>query len=219
MLGSAFTSVEGSQVACYGACVHTTEWDRDLLQKTLQKIMKHASLSQAAVGELAGRDRTMANRWLSGRHQPAYDAASRFANAITSHHPEIADLAEQFMAAAGYGERLATLNATTDLPGHSVTPSSPGSAGATTLARETLDSLRLRAKSENRSLGEVLIAEGLAEPEELIIPDSLWPDPFIVKINELDAPQEMKEEMIRAHLQNRARRFEEERLKRKRLDD
>lgn len=98
-------------------------------------------------------------------------------------------------------------------------PTPAGTQPSRVQARKAVDHLRTYAEASGKRLVDVLIDEGLVETEELIIPDALEPDPFIIKINELDAPQEAKEQMIRAHLRNRARRFEEERLKRKRLDD
>lgn len=96
-----------------------------------------------------------------------------------------------------------------------------GSSPPTTEAHQAAHTLRTYAKATGRNLVDVLIDEGLVEPQELIIPDALDPDPFIMRINELDATLDEKEKMIRAHLTNRARRFEEARLKRQRrkLDD
>lgn len=79
-------------------------------------------------------------------------------------------------------------------------------------ARRLLDSLRERAAAEDRSLGEVLIVEGLAEPDELYIPDALPPDPIIEEINASDISDGTKAKLIKLHLDNRARRFEETRL-------
>lgn len=80
--------------------------------------------------------------------------------------------------------------------------------------RQLLDELRQRAAAESRSLGEVLIFEGLADPEELVIPEALPPDPIIEEINASSISDATKAKLIALHLENRARRFEEERLKR-----
>lgn len=88
-------------------------------------------------------------------------------------------------------------------------------ANGLTSARQVLNSLRERGAAEARSLGEVLVQEGLADPEELIIPDALPPDPIVEEINTSDISDKTKAKLIRLHLENRARRFEEERLKRK----
>lgn len=96
------------------------------------------------------------------------------------------------------------------------TNSPPGSK-----TRDFVEGIRARAQAEGRSLGEVLVADGLADPEELVIPDSLAPDPIIRLINNSDATDEEKMNLIRMHLENRAARFEQERLaqkKRKKLD-
>ncbi|SEN90412.1 helix-turn-helix domain-containing protein, partial [Nonomuraea pusilla] len=76
--------------------MHTTEWDRDLLRETLHEIMERAELNQAAVGRLAGRDRTMANRWLGGQHRPTYESAIRFTQAIAEQYPALSQLGDQF---------------------------------------------------------------------------------------------------------------------------
>jgi transcriptional regulator with XRE-family HTH domain len=177
--------------------VHTTEWDRDLLRTTLQEIMNQADLTQAAVGELAGRDRTMANRWLSGRHQPTYEAASRFTAALRARRPDLGDLLDRFMRAAGYET-------------HTQPASQP--------AQRTLDALREKARTDKQSLGELLIREGLADPEELVIPDVLPPDKMMEEIMSLDIPDEKKANLLRLHLENRAYRAEEERLRGKKPD-
>ncbi|MGC5012604.1 helix-turn-helix domain-containing protein [Streptosporangium sp. DT93] len=194
--------------------MHTTEWDRTALRDTLDAIMERADLSQAAVGRLAGRDRTMANRWLTGKHQPAYEAAARFAAAITEQRPDLADLAQQFMAASGYGDRIA--GDTTSL-----LPSLEASAvGASDVLRRAVADLRDRAQAEGRPFTELLVEEGIVSPDELVVPDSLRPDPMIEEINaSSDLSDGTKIALIRAHLENRARRFEEVRTKGKELDD
>lgn len=85
-------------------------------------------------------------------------------------------------------------------------------------ARQLLDLLRERAAAEDRSLGEVLVLEGLADPEELVIPDAMPPDPIIEEINASDISDETKAKLIRLHLDNRTRRFEEERMERQKPD-
>ena len=197
------TSADMSHATCYGACVHTPEWDSDLLRATLKDIMDRANLTQAAVGELAGRDRTMANRWLKGLHQPNFEAASRFTAAVRARRPDLGDLVDTFMRAAGYGG-----------PPSTATPATSASGPA----HETLEALRERAQKLNQSLGELLVDEGLADPYELHIPDALPPDEMIEEIDALDIPEEVKAKLIRLHLENRARRFEEERIKKKRPD-
>lgn len=86
-----------------------------------------------------------------------------------------------------------------------------------TSARVVLDSLRARAAAEDLSLGEVLVVEGLAEPDELSLPDGL-DDPIIDEINASDISEGTKARLIKLHLDNRARRFEEKRLARRNPD-
>lgn len=94
-------------------------------------------------------------------------------------------------------------------------PAAPAVNGERSAARHLLDSLRARAVEGDRSLGEMLVDEGLADPEELIIPDAMPPDPTIEEINASNISEETKAKLIRLHLENRARRFEASRLKRK----
>jgi hypothetical protein len=82
------------------------------------------------------------------------------------------------------------------------------------LIRQALDALRSRAHAEKRTVGELLLDEGLV-PEELVIPDALPPDPVITAINDLDVSAEAKTNLIRVYLESRAERFEEERHRRR----
>ncbi|GAA2990205.1 hypothetical protein GCM10017559_07770 [Streptosporangium longisporum] len=194
--------------------MHTTEWDRTALTATLRKIMEKAELSQAAVSEMAGRDRTMANRWLSGKHQPTYEAAAQLAATLTRQRPDLSSLARQFLIAAGHGDRIAG-DMTSLLP-----PLDASAAGASEVLRQAVADLRDRAQAENRPLAELLVEEGIVSPDELVVPDSLRPDPIIEEINaSSDLSEETKIALIRAHLENRARRFEDARMERKELDD
>lgn len=84
--------------------------------------------------------------------------------------------------------------------------------------RRAVDELRAYAEARGEKVIDVLIDEGLVEPEELVVPDSLGPDRHIVEIEDLDIPQDMKDRMIRMYLENRAWRFEQVRLERKGLD-
>lgn len=81
-----------------------------------------------------------------------------------------------------------------------------------------LVSLRERAQAEGRTIGELLVEGGLVVPEELVVPDALPPDPIIEEINASDISEETKRKIIRIHLENRARRFEEARLESKKPD-
>jgi transcriptional regulator with XRE-family HTH domain len=81
---------------------------------------------------------------------------------------------------------------------------------------DMVSGLRDEAEREGSSLGELLVKYGLAQPEELVVPDALPPDPIVAEIQaSTDISDETKAALIRLHLENRARRFEEERLKRK----
>ena len=81
-------------------------------------------------------------------------------------------------------------------------------------AQDVLNTLRQQADAGEMTLGEVLVRRGLAEPQELLVPDALPPDPIIEEVNASNISQETKERIIKIHLENRARLFEEERLRR-----
>lgn len=79
---------------------------------------------------------------------------------------------------------------------------------------EAVARLQREASSGGRSLGEVLVDYGV-DPGELVIPDTLPVDPIIAEIEAAtDLTEETKTLLIRMHLANRARRFEEARLAR-----
>lgn len=82
--------------------MHTTTWDRDAFQRALREISARAHLSQAEFAALAGRSRSQFNRWTRAENRPTYDAVAGLATAITSRYPELADLAQELLEAAGY---------------------------------------------------------------------------------------------------------------------
>ncbi|MBB4702184.1 helix-turn-helix domain-containing protein [Sphaerisporangium siamense] len=82
---------------------------------------------------------------------------------------------------------------------------------------DALGELRESAAGEGKTIGEMLIAAGLASREELSVPPALPPDPIIAEIEASDdISEETKANIIAVHLEHRARRFEEARLKRER---
>lgn len=78
--------------------------------------------------------------------------------------------------------------------------------------------LREQAARDGRTLGELLVEYGLVLPGELVVPDSLPPDPIITQIEREDIPQDAKDRLIRIYLEHRAELFEQERLRRKEPD-
>lgn len=77
-----------------------------------------------------------------------------------------------------------------------------------------LAALREKAQAEGKTVGEVMVEEGFALPDELRVPDALPVDPIIKEIEESNLSDELKAQAIRWHLDNRARIFEAERLRR-----
>lgn len=177
--------------------MHTTEWDRHLLAETLRQIMQATDLTQADVGAMAGRARTMVSRWLSGEHRPEFGAARTFVTALTQQHPEMAQLATQFMAAAGYHD--------------SQSPESPNESETGPMV---VRQLRAIAAVEGKTIGEILVENGV-QVDELAIPDRA--DPIIAEIeaDEYLRPQQ-KERLIALYIERRGEIFEAERRKRAR---
>lgn len=188
-----------SHGACYGACVHTTEWDRDLLRDALREIMDRAGLTQAEVGRLAGRDRTMANRWLKGQHQPNYEAAARFAAAITEQRPDLSRLVQDFLTAAGYPPAS----------GREDGPAA-GSAedGRASSPEQFIAALREIARETDKSIGDVLVERGLATPDELTLSEQKRGDQLVKEILGSDLPEETKNILLMDYVGSRRHEFQ-----------
>lgn len=178
--------------------MHTTEWDRDLLRDTLHEIMERADLNQAAVGKLAGRDRTMANRWLKGQHQPTYEAAARFASAIAEQHPQLSDMAQRFLSAAGYPQASEPDPVTATASGGQ--PNSP---------EDALRELRKIARDEDKSIGDILVERGLATPDELTLSDEKRHDTIVRDILASDLPQKSKNAVLLDYVGRRRHHHDE----------
>lgn len=193
------TCDDTSQVTCYGACVHTTEWDRDLVRETLHEIMKSADLNQSAVGKLAGRHRSTATRWLSGEHQPDYEAAASFATALAQQRPDLGELAQRFLAAAGYASTRASGEA------------SPVeyAISAHNSAQRALEDLRQLAHEQDKTIGDILVERGLASPEELTLSDAKRHDPIVKEILESDLSEETKNSILMAYVEQRRGHFKQ----------
>lgn len=111
------------------------------------------------------------------------------------------------------GEMLVVAGVATaeELP---VRPSASTAAPGTTVLPDVLRDLRASAALEGKTMGELLVISGLATEEDLVVPPTLPPDPIIAEIEASDISEETKANLIRMHLDNRARRFEQARLER-----
>lgn len=83
--------------------MRTSTWDRERFGTILDTIGKRAGLKQPELAVLAGRSRSQFNRWTRAENQPTYLAVSRLASAVAARYPELAELTEQLVDAAGYG--------------------------------------------------------------------------------------------------------------------
>jgi transcriptional regulator with XRE-family HTH domain len=181
--------------------MHSQTWDRDLFGQILGQVCDVADLSQADLARITGKSQSTVSRWTRSQNQPNYDALKRLVTSLRRTHPHLGDLPRQLMVAAGYGGE----------PAPTATPATAVPAG------KTLADLRVKAQESKRSLGELLVREGLADWEEFFIPDVLPPDEMMEEIISLDIPDEKKANLLRLHLENRARRAEEKRLEEERL--
>jgi hypothetical protein len=133
--------------------------------------------------------------------------------------PEI-DALRRIGKVLGYslGEMLifAGIATADELPVRPVHSGTASGANGTAALPDVLRELRASAATEGKTVGELLVEHGLAVQEELVIPPSLPPDPIIMEIEASDLPEETKVNLIRMHLENRSRRFEEARLERQR---
>lgn len=147
--------------------MHTSQWDRQRFKDVLEEIQRRTNLSQTELAKLAGRNRTQINRWVRAENQPAYTALQQLATATAARYPDVADLARELMAAAGYPETgshaHAALNAAAEMTAAEVVPAPPKPP---TIAEMRAEIARLMAQMtpQERAGLERTIA---AEEEEL----------------------------------------------------
>lgn len=173
----------------------TTEWDRGLLRETLQEIMKRADVTQSDIGRLAGRNRTMANRWLAGQHRPSHESAITFANSFAAQYPHLADLSEQFLQAAGYQAAEASGK---DGPAERRPPD----------PEQALKMLRGIAQEESKTIGDVLVERGLATADELTLSEAKENDRLVSDILQSNLPDRTKDILLLDYVERRRRAYE-----------
>lgn len=86
----------------YLARVRTPKWDPEAFRDLLDEILRRTGMTDAELGELAGRSRSQANRWKRAENQPAYDPLRRLADRLVERDAALVDLARQLLASAGY---------------------------------------------------------------------------------------------------------------------
>jgi transcriptional regulator with XRE-family HTH domain len=159
--------------------------------------MKRADLNQSAVAKLAGRHRSTTTRWLSGEHQPDYEAAASFATALAQQRPDLGELALQFLAAAGYASTAVSGEASP--VEHAISVHNG--------AHRALEDLRQLAHEQDKTIGDILVERGLASPEELTLSDTKRHDPIVKEILESDLSEETKNSILMAYVEQRRGHF------------
>lgn len=180
--------------------MHTTEWDRDVLRETLREIMDRADLSQSTVGKLAGRDRTMANRWLKGQSRPTYEAATTLAAAIGEHYPALTPLAERFVAAAGYRPAEPQNGVAAEVEHHHLA------------AEQIIREWREAALREDKSIGDILVERGLATRDELTLSEEKRGDLMVDDILRSNLPEATKDRILIDYVGRRRHHYREKGL-------
>lgn len=85
---------------CYVASVHEVPSE---FARLLAEIKRDAGLSDQAIADAAGVDRSQAWRWANASARPGYEPVRRLAAWITAERPRIADLGAALLPAAGFG--------------------------------------------------------------------------------------------------------------------
>lgn len=84
---------------CYVAQVHD---DGAELARLLKEVKADAGLSDQAIADAAGVDRSQAWRWANGSGRPGYEPLRRLTAWLTENRPAVASLALRLLPAAGY---------------------------------------------------------------------------------------------------------------------
>jgi transcriptional regulator with XRE-family HTH domain len=83
--------------------VRSQEWDPHRFRQLLTEIQEQAGLDDTAMADMAGRSRSMVNRWRSrAENRPDYEPVARLAQELTNRHPAVRNLAQELFVATGY---------------------------------------------------------------------------------------------------------------------
>ena len=69
----------------------------------LRDIRNHPGLDQQGLARLGPVHPSLISRWTSGKTRPDYERLKQIADGIRRAYPDLADLADELFAAAGYG--------------------------------------------------------------------------------------------------------------------
>jgi transcriptional regulator with XRE-family HTH domain len=77
-------------------------WDPARINALIDQIRATTGLSQAALARLGGFDAARITRWKTGYNRPDYDSIAKLVSGIAAVYPDVADVAPELFAAAGY---------------------------------------------------------------------------------------------------------------------
>jgi transcriptional regulator with XRE-family HTH domain len=98
---------------CYVARVHP---DRSEFARLLAAIQERTGLSDHAIAEVTGVNRSQVWRWTHAGSAPGYEPVRRLTAWLTAERPEVAEPASRLLAAAGYENVPAAIPSDDDLP-------------------------------------------------------------------------------------------------------
>jgi transcriptional regulator with XRE-family HTH domain len=79
-------------------------WAPERFRAVLAELQDKSGLSDAEIGDLAGKSRSQVNRWSRAENQPSFDGLNNLARALRAkgYSPELVALGEELLQAAGY---------------------------------------------------------------------------------------------------------------------
>lgn len=87
---------------CYVARVHDEQSTGDEFARLLLAVQQRAGLSDQAIGDAAGVNRSQVWRWTHAGSVPKYEPVRRLAAWLAAERPEVAEAAAKLLPAAGY---------------------------------------------------------------------------------------------------------------------
>ena len=91
-----------SGIVCYVAAMHPTQNEGGEFARLLAGIQKRTGLSDQAIADVTGVNRSQVWRWTHSGSAPGYEPVRRLAAWLIDERPEVTDAASRLLAAAGY---------------------------------------------------------------------------------------------------------------------